>query len=96
MTAKKTLFATVIVAALLAGYARAACPGDETHFRLYRSSAAIHGAAVHVATFNAVQQAAQGGGAAEYNRSNCEIARNLFQSQPDVTVTYWCERVQPR
>jgi hypothetical protein len=33
------------------------------------------------------------GSAAEYNRSNCEIARSLFQSQPGVIVTYWCERL---
>jgi hypothetical protein len=77
---------------MLAGSAGAACPGDETHYRLYRSSAARPGAAIHVATFGATLQPAQGGGAAEYNRSNCEIARNLFQSQPGVIVTYWCEQ----
>jgi hypothetical protein len=38
---------------MLAGSAGAACPGDETHYRLYRSSAAIQGAAIQVATFDA-------------------------------------------
>ena len=85
--------AAAAMLAVLAGSARAACPGDETHYRLYRSSAAIQGAAIHVATFDAALQAAQGGDAAEYNRSNCEIARNQFQSQPGVRVTFWCERL---
>ena len=80
------------VLAVLAGSARAACPGDETHYRLYRSSAAIQGAAVHVATFDSVERK-DGAGTVEYNRDNCEIARHLFQSQPGVTVTYWCERL---
>jgi hypothetical protein len=77
---------------VLAGSAGAACPSDETHYRLYRSSAAIQGAAIHVATFDSVMKDGDGS-AAEYNRSNCEIARSLFQSQPGVIVTYWCERL---
>jgi hypothetical protein len=40
---------------------------------------------LHVATFDA----AEGEG---YNVANCEIARTLFESQPGVTVRYWCER----
>ena len=27
----------------------------------------------------------------EYNHENCEVARELFQRQPGVTVRYWCE-----
>jgi hypothetical protein len=88
---RKMLFTTVMAAALLAGYARAACPGDETHYRLYRSSAATHGLVIHVATFDSVERK-DGAGTAEYNRDNCEIARDLFQSQPGVRVTFWCER----
>jgi hypothetical protein len=91
MTGWRAAVLVAAVLAVLAGSARGACPGDETHFRLYRSSAATQGAAIHVATFDATLQA-EGGGAAEYNRGNCEIARNLFQSQPGVIVTYWCER----
>ena len=87
------MIAAAAVLAVLAGSARAACPGAETRYRLYRSSAAIQGAAIHVATFDAALQAAEGGDAAEYNRHNCEIARRLFQSQPGVTVTFWCERL---
>ena len=56
-------------------------------YTLYRSSAVIGGDTwrLHVATFDAAA-------GAEYNRDNCEIAKNLFQAQSGVTVTYWCER----
>lgn len=56
-------------------------------YTLYRSSATVAGAGmrVHVATFDAKS-------GATYNRDNCEISKNLFQKQPGVTVTYWCER----
>jgi hypothetical protein len=81
--------AAAAVLAMLAGSARAACPGEETHYRLYRSSVVIQGAAIHVATFDAPDGEA-------YNRENCQIAARQFQSQPGVVVTYWCERVQPR
>lgn len=56
-------------------------------YTLYRSSAVVGGKTwrIHVATFDAVD-------GAEYNRGNCEIAKGLFQSQPGVTVEYWCER----
>lgn len=40
---------------------------------------------VHVATFDA-------GEGEEYNRENCQTAQQLFQSQPGVTVRYWCEK----
>lgn len=39
---------------------------------------------IHMATFDADQPG-------EYNRENCFIARGLFQSQPGITVRYWCE-----
>ena len=72
MTGWRAAVLVAAVLAVLAGSARGACPGNETHFRLYRSSAATQGAAIHVATFDATLQA-EGGGAAEYNRGNCEI-----------------------
>jgi len=40
---------------------------------------------IHVATFDAAE-------GAKYNAENCEIARDLFESQPGVTVRYWCEK----
>jgi len=56
-------------------------------FTLYRSSAIRNGETwrLHVATFDAKD-------GKEYNNENCEIARELFQKQPDVTVHYWCEK----
>jgi len=64
--------------AVLAGSARAACPGDEMHYRLYRSSAAIH-----VATFDSVERT-DGGSPAEYNAktakslATCSKANRAF------------------
>ena len=40
---------------------------------------------IHVATFDAAEDK-------DYNRDNCETARDLFASQPGVMVRYWCER----
>ena len=66
----------------------AAC--DETDvYTLYRSSPTASNISGeeernHVATFDA----AAGG---DYNRKNCEIARDLFAVQSGVTVRYWCE-----
>jgi len=59
----------------------------ETTYTLYRSSATVAGAGmrIHIATFDSKD-------GANYNRDNCEITKNLFQKQPGVTVTYWCER----
>ena len=56
-------------------------------YTLYRSSATTNGAdmRIHVATFDA--ESGQ-----RYNRTNCKIAEILFQTQPGVTVDYWCER----
>jgi len=54
-------------------------------FTLYRNSVTDEDMRIHVATFDAAEEEA-------YNRGNCEIARGLFQSQPGVTVKYWCEK----
>ena len=80
------------------------CPrpatGDscEPVYRLYRTWGPGTGLSgrVHVATFDSCEH---GGphpdpvtGIVGYNEGNCEIACNLFQNQPGVRVTYWCER----
>ena len=56
-------------------------------YTLYRSSAVTGGEKwrLHVATFDSAD-------GVQYNRENCDTAKSLFQSQPGVTVTYWCER----
>jgi hypothetical protein len=81
-----TLCASVLLSGLV-GVA-VAC---EQHiaFTLYRNSilpgqGIVHTARVHVATFDTEH-------GASYNRSNCEIARELFERQPGVVLQYWCE-----
>jgi hypothetical protein len=57
---------------------------DSSAYTLYRNSATDENMRSHVATFDASDGKA-------YNQGNCEIARQLFQAQPGVTVRYWCE-----
>jgi hypothetical protein len=58
---------------------------DERTYTLYRESAAPAPNRIHVATFDAKENE-------EYNRYNCEKARELFQAQPSVRIRYWCEK----
>jgi hypothetical protein len=46
---------------------------------------------VHIATFDSLERHWRSHTSGEYNRQNCEIARHLFQNQPGVIVSYWCE-----
>ena len=60
----------------------------ESNYTLYRSSAVASGGEswrLHVASFDAKD-------GESYNRENCQIAQDLFQRQPGVTVKYWCEK----
>jgi hypothetical protein len=54
-------------------------------YTLYRNSPEFADMRIHVASFDAAADK-------DYNRHNCEIARDLFASQPGVKVRYWCER----
>jgi hypothetical protein len=56
--------------------------------KLMRSSMASE-RAYHVATFDVTDGC--GDKCGEYNDENCQIARDLFLSQPGVQVRYWCE-----
>lgn len=61
-------------------------PPASSTYTLYRNS--LVGPAttrIHVATFNAAD-------GADYNLGNCRLAARLFQAQPDVRTTFWCER----
>lgn len=67
-------------------------------YRLYRTPVPGTGlpGRVHVATFDSCEHAGPDRdpitGTVGYNETNCEIARNLFQNQLGVRVTFWCER----
>lgn len=75
----------VRVAGLLSVLLVASCSrGNEAAYTLYRSAFAGDAVRLHIATFDADDSR-------DYNRQNCEIARDLFQSQPGVSVRYWCE-----
>lgn len=54
-------------------------------YTLYRSGMTDPSHREHVATFDAEK-------GREENAKNCALAQNLFQSQPQVTTKYWCER----
>ena len=84
-----TLAALLIVTALpvTAGFKKdiaANNKGDRKIFTLYRNSPDYSEMRIHVATFDAYERA-------DYNRTNCEIARRLFAGQQGVKVQYWCE-----
>jgi hypothetical protein len=87
--------ATAITTMMCSG---AAAGGCEPTYRLYRTWVLGTGlpGRVHVATFDSCEHGGQNPdpitGTVGHNETNCEIARNLFQSQPGVRVTFWCER----
>lgn len=58
---------------------------DSNTYTLYRSSATGEFMRLHVATFDASEKE-------DYNKGNCDIAQELFQKQPGVTVKFWCEK----
>jgi len=58
---------------------------EDKVYTLYRDSTVDKGMRIHVATFDVNESQA-------YNKENCEIARDLFEGQPGVSVTYWCEK----
>ena len=59
--------------------------GDGTAYTLYRTSVVMENARLHVATFDAAD-------GAPYNNENCLSARDLFQQEPAVKTTFWCEK----
>jgi len=57
---------------------------DVEVFTLYRNSVLDRTMRVHVATFDTDN-------GARYNKENCVVAADLFQSQAGVDTRYWCE-----
>ncbi|WP_417415856.1 hypothetical protein [Hoeflea sp.] len=73
-----------ILSGIFLFFSLASCNGKERSFTLYRNSVLDESMRIHIATFDAKAGSA-------YNEENCDIAADLFQSQPGVTVRYWCE-----
>jgi len=72
-----------ILTILLVALFLSACSDDT--YTLYRTQVRNENARTHVATFDSKDGEA-------YNMGNCQIAQELFQKQPGVTVKYWCEK----
>ena len=99
MTSWSSRISALAVGASLIGCARPQSRQDNGFvYTLYRSSAADDLAPdpskprlrIHVATFDAEHE--NGADSGPYNSANCDRARGLFQSQPLVSVNYWCEK----
>lgn len=58
---------------------------DDGVYTLYRTSATLSNARIHVGTFDAAD-------GDEYNSYNCNTAAGLFARQPKIQVRYWCEK----
>ena len=80
----KNLLILSAMAVLLAG-----C-GNENIYTLYRSAVGFPELRIHVATFDADDS--KDPQFKTYNQDNCQIASQLFQAQPNMTVRYWCEK----
>lgn len=76
-----------MIALLAATPAGVAAANDRDIYTLYRSSVTDAHYRIHIATFDAMQSS----DTEIYNRENCLLAARLFQQQPGVTVSYWCE-----
>lgn len=67
---------------LFGAFALSGCTDNDT-YTLYRNSPSFADMRIHVASFDT--------GDGE-NYKNCQVARELFEKQPGVTVRYWCEK----
>ena len=64
--------------------------GNDDVYTLYRTGVGLPDLRIHVATFDSDDSKDQK--FKTYNQDNCLTGARLFQSQPNVTVTYWCEK----
>lgn len=79
-----TLFVAIIALASCSQF-----PASKSAFTLYRNSMLDNptldkSSRIHIATFDADD-------GRDYNQGNCELARQLFQSQLGVETRFWCE-----
>ena len=59
--------------------------GNKNAYTLYRNVSLSDTLRIHVATFDADEEA-------DYNRDNCEQTRELFQLHPSQLSRFWCEK----
>ena len=81
----KTQLITLFLAITATGCGKSSSPGEGEIYVLYRNSVVDESMRLHIATFDA-------GEAENYNRGNCDQARELFQAQPSVKTKFWCEK----
>ena len=72
-----------ILAVAGTAFIMSACADSGETYTLYRGSI-VGNMRIHIATFDT----AEGN---DYNQTNCQIAADLFEKQPGVSVRYWCE-----
>ena len=75
----------VVIGAALLLAGTIACGRGKSTYTLYRNGVAADTLRVHIATFDADEDA-------DYNRENCEQARELFQLHPAARSRFWCEK----
>lgn len=66
------------------------CADGDDVWTLYRSSLVDSKLRIHVATFDEGSPPIRDHGIT-YNQGNCFLARDLFQAQPGIKTTFWCE-----
>ena len=93
MAVRKLLYRTLLLLPIIGlPSVAAASASDSDIATLYRSSTVIENARIHVATFDANERTWVENNRFAYNWENCQIAAELFQKQPGVSVRYWCEK----
>jgi hypothetical protein len=70
---------------LSAGFMASVCAGDGLSYTLLRNETVGDTSRIVIATFNANETQ-------DFNRDNCEHARELFQVEPTNHARYWCEK----
>ncbi len=76
---KKSVFIAMFAATVVSE-----ASASEGIYTLYRSSIVSSEWRIHVATFDAAE-------GDKYNSENCQLAAQLFLSQPGVRTLFWCE-----
>ncbi|CAM3612310.1 hypothetical protein B0G85_0467 [Polynucleobacter brandtiae] len=79
----------ILLISILATLSLTACGNDDI-YTLYRTGVGLPELRIHIATFDSDDS--RDAKFKTYNQDNCQIAAQLFQSQPNVSTKYWCEK----